>query len=162
MEVKKAISLELAVGTWRMKFEMTWPMGWQSKASQTVRVEFDGQPLGSLNAELYTILFSCLNTGTWSLERQRWKHYVCVYSHFFQMWKPGPGKAPGVVQKLLLGGQCIKWHLCERQCAQVQINSEPLEMQGPNCDFPTIDPQAYAHMKTCTRTGTLLHFLASL
>lgn len=33
--------------------------GWQSEASRTVGAEFDERPLGSLNVELYTILFSC-------------------------------------------------------------------------------------------------------
>lgn len=79
--------------------------GWQSEASQTVGAEFDGRPLGSLNAELYTILFSCLNTGTHSRRRGRDESIMCVCARLcvatLQMLKPGPGKAPGEVQKLL-------------------------------------------------------------
>lgn len=57
---------------------------------------------------------------------------VCVCIPTLQMWKLGPGKAPGVSQETTVGGQCKKWHVCERQCAQVWISSEPLETQGPN------------------------------
>ena len=51
---------------------------------QTVGAEFDGQPLGSLNAELYTILFSLRNTGTHGRWRGRDEssESECVCSHF--------------------------------------------------------------------------------
>lgn len=102
---KKAISSELAGGTedWENGVWNDLSDGWQSKASQTVEAEFDGQPLGSLNAELYTILFSFLNTGTHCRWRGRDESTMCVCMCVptSQMLKFGPSMDPGEVEKLL-------------------------------------------------------------
>ncbi|MEQ2208342.1 hypothetical protein XENOCAPTIV_025427 [Xenoophorus captivus] len=52
---------------------------WNDALQAVKEAEFDGQPLGVLNAELYTILFSCLQRwGTSSPEEETCKQCVCM------------------------------------------------------------------------------------
>lgn len=97
--------------------------GWHGKESQTVVVEFDEWPLGSLNAELYTIPFSCLNTGTRGRWRGRDESTKCVCSHFLDV------EAWPLVRPLRKSGNYRGWttyevFVCERKREGARDNLE--------------------------------------
>lgn len=92
-EQEKAISPEPTSGALENGVWNDLSDGWQSAESPSAVAEFDEWLLGSLNAELYTIPFSSLNTGTLQM-----KACVCVS-------KPGPSETPGEGWRLQWGGQ---------------------------------------------------------
>lgn len=130
--------------------------GWQSEASKPVGAEFDGQPLGFQSAELYTILFSCLNTGTHCRWRGRDESSecvrVCVCASSSQMLQLGPGMGPEEVQNILWVDS-IKWRVQETKrqsgketmCTSLDQHWAVGDCRSSNCNSPEIDSQPCAH-----------------
>lgn len=111
-----------AGGTCRMGVSNNSGDGWQRMKSHTGGAETDRQPLGSLNAELYTILFSCLNFGTHGHWRGRDESSVCACVCVDdEAW---PQYGPRASPQTTVGGRRIKWHVCERDNARVGIGTE--------------------------------------
>ena len=169
-EDKESHQFRVGWSDWENRVSNDLSDGWQSEESHTMGAEFDGRPLGSLNAELYTILFSCLNTGTQSRWRGRDESTVCVcVLPLCRCWclalvRP-QGKFRNYCGWTMYKAECVRARQRHRVVQRdnvhdVSISTGPLEMHGPNRSSPT---GTTAHMTNIhTHTHTLLHFLASL